>query len=387
VIVAVIDTGVDYLHSELAGSIWTNDDLAGNGIDDDGNGYVDDLYGWDFAYGDADPMDVHGHGTHVSGTIAAAQNGFGATGVAFGALIMPVQVLDIGGSGTWEAIADGIRYAVDNGADIINLSLGGGYSAIIASALAYADQMGVFVAAASGNDSASTPGYPAYHSGELDNVLSVGAHDVNDRRAWFSNRVGGSGAVQIDAPGAGVYSSVPGNTYATWDGTSMAAPHVAGVAALVLEANPNLTPSQLRALLVDGATRSILGSDSAGGLNAAMSVAMALDITAQAFGGDSDSAPAAGVQLANVLSIRAVDSLFGSDMNYMPARGIGIPSADCEPQMMNVPVTASTHALLGLVATDVHSADSDRDEVAPVDAAFESLWDEMDLELAGLQLV
>jgi hypothetical protein len=387
VIVAVIDTGVDYYHSELAGNIWTNDDIAGNGIDDDGNGYVDDYRGWDFAYGDNDPRDIDGHGTHVSGTIAAANNGLGATGVAFGALIMPVQVLDNSGWGSWDAVAAGIRYAVENGANVINLSLGGGYSTAVASALAYANQRGVFVAAAAGNDGASTPGYPAYHSVTLGNVLSVGAHDRNNSLASFSNRVGHSGAVQIDAPGAGVFSCVPGNSYDTWNGTSMASPHVAGVAALVLGANPNLTPSQLRQLLVDGATRTIYRSDSAGGLNSAVSVAMALNTTAQAFEVRTESVPVGGVQLASVSSIRAVDSLHTSDLNYMPAARIDSPSAVWEARMASMPVAGSQQASLRTVAMEVHSAGTDSDRIASVDVAFESLWDEMELELASLQLV
>jgi hypothetical protein len=386
VIVAVIDTGVDYSHFELAGNIWTNDDIAGNGIDDDGNGYIDDFYGWDFAYGDSNPMDVHGHGTHVAGTIAAANNGVGATGVAFGAMIMPVQVLDSDGYGSWDAVASGIRYAVDNGADIINLSLGGGYSSAIASALSYANDMGVFVAAAAGNDGESTPGYPAYHSGDFDNVLSVGAHDSDDSLAWFSNRVGDSGAVQIDAPGVDVYSTLPGNSYDSWSGTSMATPHVAGVAALVLGANPNLTPGQLRGLLVHGASRSIDGSDSVGGLNAAMSVAMALDTTAQAYGGENVATPPSGLQLANAMSIRAVDSFFEMNSNWVPARETGVRSAACQAHTLSLP-DATEQALLTVSTTESIPSRTNSIEAAAADAAFESLWGDMELDLADLQLV
>jgi subtilisin family serine protease len=376
VIVAVIDTGVDYYHSELAGSIWTNDDIAGNGIDDDGNGYIDDYHGWDFAYGDNNPLDVHGHGTHVAGTIAAAHNGIGANGVAFGALIMPVQVLDAEGSGTWEAVAAGIRFAVDNGAHIINLSLGGGYHTAIAGALAYANQMGVFVAAAAGNEAAAIPGYPAYHSGDFGNVLSVGAHNSSDTIAGFSNRVGNSGAVQIDAPGVGVFSCLPGNLYDSWNGTSLATPHVAGVAALVLESNPNLTPSQLRQMLVEGATRSIYGSDSAGGLNAAMSVALALNATPQTLAAATQPIPGAGSPAVNALSIRAVDRAF--DMGIDDNRGGHghSPSALREARLTSTPGASAEAALLGVVAAATDSNDAEDLRFTTIDAAFESLADE-----------
>lgn len=276
VIVAVIDTGVDYTHSDLNSNIWVNPgEIAGDGIDNDGNGYVDDVRGWDFVNNDNDPMDANGHGSHVAGTIAAENNGYGATGVAYSALIMPVQVLSASGSGSSLGVADGIRYAAANGADIINLSLGGGYSSSILAAIQYAESLGVFVVAAAGNEGASTPGYPAGHSATESNVLSVGAHDNNNNLASFSNRVGNSGAVQIDAPGVSIYSLYPGNRYARFSGTSMATPHVAGIAALALSANSNLTPSQLRAVLTDGANQTINGSDSIGGANAAYSVALA----------------------------------------------------------------------------------------------------------------
>ncbi len=121
----MVDTGVDYTHPDLDGNIWTNSrEIAGNGVDDDGNGYVDDVHGWDFVGNDNAPLDADGHGTHVSGTIAAENNGVGITGVAYNAKIMPVRVLDENGSGTNAAIAAGIRYAADNGARVINLSLG-----------------------------------------------------------------------------------------------------------------------------------------------------------------------------------------------------------------------------------------------------------------------
>jgi len=276
VVVAVIDTGVDVNHPDLMSQLWVNaGEIAGNGLDDDGNGYVDDLNGWDFASGDNNPDDGNGHGTHVAGTIAAAANGTGATGVAPDATIMPVRVLGNNGSGSMSSVASGIRYAVDMGADIINLSLGGSYSSVILAAIQYAVANNVLVVAASGNEYASTPGYPARFSSSLSSVISVGAYSSSGAIASFSNDVGNSGAVQVDAPGVGVYSTYPDGRYATMSGTSMAAPHVAGLAALALSANSSLTAAQLRSLIVAGANDSISGSDSAGGINAALTVALA----------------------------------------------------------------------------------------------------------------
>ena len=211
---------------------------------------MDDVFGWNFVNRNNNPNDENGHGTHVAGTIAAERNGIGATGVAYDAAIMPVKVLGDNGSGTDIGVASGIRYAVDNGADVINLSLGGGgNSRPIRSALEYALSNDVFVVIASGNESGSIPSYPAIHSRDLMNVISVGAHDSSERSAGFSNKVGSSRAVQIDAPGVGIYSTLPNNRVGRLNGTSMAAPHVAGVAALALSAKPDLGVSELKSLL------------------------------------------------------------------------------------------------------------------------------------------
>jgi subtilisin family serine protease len=275
-LVAVVDTGVDWDHPDLLSQIWVNaGEIAGNGVDDDRNGYVDDVRGWDFIGGDSNPDDGNGHGTHVAGTIAADNNGFGATGVAPDATIMPVRVLGSDGSGTSSGVAAGIRYAVDNGARIINLSLGGGFSSTILAAIQYAQQFDVLVVAAAGNESASTPGYPAVFSASLANVLSVGAYSSAGAIASFSNDVGTSGAVQVDAPGVSVYSTYAGARYARLSGTSMATPHVAGLAALALSANPNLSATELRARIVAGAVLAIGGSDSRGGVDASVTVAQA----------------------------------------------------------------------------------------------------------------
>ncbi len=276
VTVAVVDSGVDLSHPDLVHSIYVNPgEIPGNGIDDDQNGFIDDVHGWDFVSNDSNPNDGNGHGTHVAGTVAAANNGVGATGVAPQVKILPIRVLDDRGSGNSNSVAAGIRYAARMGADIINLSLGGSYSSAIDAAIDYAHSLGSIVIAAAGNESAAVPGFPARFSASKENVLSVGAVSSTEGLASFSNRVGSSGAQQVDAPGSGIYSTWLGGGYATLSGTSMAAPHVAGLAALALSANPNLTPAQLRSLITGGVTRRASGSDSLGLASSLTTVAYA----------------------------------------------------------------------------------------------------------------
>lgn len=255
VVVAVVDTGVDYTHPDLDGNIWVNTrEIAGNGIDDDRNGFIDDIRGWDFVQRDNTPTDPNGHGTHVAGTIAAENNSFGATGVAYNARIMPVRVLDTNGSGSSANIAAGIRYAANNGADVINLSLGGGFSSDIQSAVQYATQLGSVVVMASGNESQSQPSYPARLATQYG--IAVGAVDINKKVAGFSNDAGTTPLSYVVAPGVNIYSTTPNNTYSNYSGTSMATPHVAGVAALILSAKPDLTPAQVTSLLTGTASTS-----------------------------------------------------------------------------------------------------------------------------------
>ncbi|MFB2978225.1 S8 family serine peptidase [Microseira sp. BLCC-F43] len=248
IVVAVIDSGVDYTHPDLDNNIWVNsDEIPGNGKDDDGNGYIDDIRGWDFVNRDNDPMDIDGHGTHIAGIIAAEKNDFGVTGVAFNAKIMPVRVLNSSG-GTIADIAAGIRYAVDNGADVINLSLGGPFtSPEEAQAIQYAFDKGVVVVTAAGNDGGLQPVYPGRHS--TDFGITVGAVDRNNVMPYYSNHAGTRPLDYVVAPGVDVRSTFPGNRYEKGSGTSMAAPYVAGVAALVLSANPNLSPAQVETTL------------------------------------------------------------------------------------------------------------------------------------------
>lgn len=244
-VVAVIDTGVDYTHKDLADNIWVNEgEIPGNGIDDDGNGYVDDVYGVDFVDGDSDPMDEHGHGTHVAGIIAMTPGNGGGVGVAYGAKIMCVRAGQANGSFASTDIAKAIKYAADNGADVINMSFGGtGRSYLVESALQDAFPSCVLVAAA-GNDGlptndAQAAGYlfteDVYPAG-YKYVLGVMATDNNHSLAGFSNWdfAEGSGCeYEMAAPGVNIYSTLPGNRYACWSGTSMATPNVSAAAAIL----------------------------------------------------------------------------------------------------------------------------------------------------------
>ncbi|WP_339383323.1 S8 family peptidase [Oculatella sp. LEGE 06141] len=249
IVVAVVDTGMDVQHPDLKHNLWLNPgEVASNGIDDDGNGFIDDIHGWNFVDATSDLSDDDSHGTHVAGSIAAAANEFGVTGVAFGANIMPVKVLDQFGSGMAASIASGIRYAVDNGADVINLSLGGGYSADVRAAIEYAEANGSVVVMAAGNESAGSPAYPARLADRVG--IAVGAIAPDGTLADFSNRAGYKPLNYVVAPGVSVGSTLPQNQYGFSDGTSMAAPHVAGVVALLLSARPDLTPAQVKDIIV-----------------------------------------------------------------------------------------------------------------------------------------
>jgi subtilisin family serine protease len=258
IVVAVVDTGVDYTHPDLNDNIWRNaGEIAGNGIDDDRNGYIDDIRGWDFVVSDNNPMDMsfNGHGTHIAGAIAAERNNFGITGVAPNAKIMPVRVLPFFGSGSVNNIAAGIRYAADNGANVINLSLGNEFvpSNEVNNAIQYANNKGSVVVIAAGNSGDIQPAYPARNADNLG--MAVGSIDVRGRMADISNRAGSRPLDYLVAPGVEIVSTTPDEDYEARSGTSFATPHVAGVAALVLNANPNLTADQVEYILTTTANR------------------------------------------------------------------------------------------------------------------------------------
>lgn len=227
VVIAGVDTGVDCTHPDLQGKCYA---------------------GASFDPGAATPADNHGHGTHTAGTFAAVtNNSIGVSGVGYNAKILPVKVLSASGSGDHAAIASGIRWAADHGARVINLSLGGAYdSDTLRSAVSYAIGAHVVVVASAGNDGSRADLYPASYPG----VISVCATDENDRKASFSNF---ASSVDVCAPGVGILSTTRGSGYGTMSGTSMAAPHVAGLAALVLAAHPSWGVSQVKAAIENGA--------------------------------------------------------------------------------------------------------------------------------------
>ncbi len=264
--VAVVDSGADTAHPDLAANFWVNPGESGvkasNGLDDDANGYVDDVNGYDFADKDAQPLDANGHGTHVAGTIGArGDNGVGVTGVAWSSSLMVLRSLGADGSGTVADVLAAYDYARRNGARVVNLSLGGD-SGSQAERDALAAASGVLFVAAAGNggddgvgddnDTTATGSFPCEY--DLPNVICVAASDRNDRLASFSNF--GARTVDLAAPGVDIVSTYPTSStapngrYVFMDGTSMATPHVTGVAALALARAPRLTVRQLRDVLL-----------------------------------------------------------------------------------------------------------------------------------------
>lgn len=249
IIVAVIDTGIDYNHEDLSSNIWINPgEIPGNGMDDDGNGFIDDVRGWDFVNGDNDPMDDNSHGTHCAGTIAATgNNGTGVVGVNWSARIMPVKFLDAATSGTTTNAILAIQYATQMGAGIMSNSWGGsGYSQALKDAIAAAHEAGIVFVAAAGNIGANNDLMPHYPSSyEIPNIIAVAATDYNDELALFSNY--GLNSVELGAPGVLILSTVLDNNYTYKSGTSMATPYVAGVAALLATEDPGLTNEEIKA--------------------------------------------------------------------------------------------------------------------------------------------
>ncbi|MCB0323093.1 MAG: S8 family serine peptidase [Bdellovibrionales bacterium] len=262
IVVGVVDTGIDYNHVDLSANMWRNTAEYGGspGVDDDGNGYVDDIYGWNGVSNNGNPMDDQAstyHGTHCAGTIGAvSNNGIGITGVAWNVKLMALKFLGSNGSGATSDAIEVINYAITMRERGVNLRVlsnswgGGGYSQALFEAVQAANNVGIIFIAAAGNNNSnndSSPAYPANYTNP--NVISVAAVSSNGSRASFSNY--GATTVDLAAPGVSIYSTKRGNAYQSLNGTSMATPHVSGVAALVLSRYPQYNPSQLKAQLLD----------------------------------------------------------------------------------------------------------------------------------------
>lgn len=305
VVVAVIDTGVDYTHEDLVDNMWRNPgEIPGNNIDDDGNGYVDDVVGWDFVSKDNKPYDFTtsvwdmlfgggnpGHGTHCAGNVAArADNGKGVVGVAPNVKIMAIRFLSEKGQGTIADAVEAVKYGIDNGANVLSNSWGSEgddpndpATEMLKDAIRLAESKNILFVAAAGNghqgrgydnDNDSRPAYPASY--DMDTIVSVAAIDETGNLGSFSNW--GARGVDLAAPGVKVFSTMVGNKYsdividipgmvtATWDGTSMAAPHVSGAAALYLSKHPNASFREVKEALIRSVKRtSVLSSKTVSG--------------------------------------------------------------------------------------------------------------------------
>lgn len=249
VLVGVIDTGIDYGHVDLSGNMWINPyEIRDNGIDDDNNGYIDDVYGWDFINNDNDPMDDHSHGTHCAGTIGAiGNNSLGVVGANWSPKLMALKFLSADGSGNIADAILAIQYAIQMGAQLTNNSWGGGgYSQSLYDAIEAAGQAGQLFIAAAGNDYGNNndinPHYPSNY--DLECIIAVAATDHNDELAGFSNI--GPTSVDLGAPGVEILSTIPGNEYGLKSGTSMATPLVSGVASLIWAHAPNLSKDEVK---------------------------------------------------------------------------------------------------------------------------------------------
>lgn len=265
VIVAVIDTGVDLKHSDIKDNLWINKkEIPGNGKDDDQNGFVDDVHGYDFFAKDSEPQDETGaqnpgHGTHCSGIVGAVgDNGKGISGMSQRVSIMALRFLGADGSGDLMSAVEAIDYAIANGAQIISASWGASVSASqaqpITEAISRANDKNILFVAAAANDGKNNDRYDVYPANTpLPNVITVAASGNTDSKPSWSNY--GKAKVSLASPGEDIYSTLPLEHYGNLSGTSMATPLVSGLAALVLSHNPDLNPVQMKALLQASGTK------------------------------------------------------------------------------------------------------------------------------------
>ena len=331
VIVAVIDTGIRYTHQELSTQMWNNpDEIAGNGIDDDNDGYIDNVFGVDTVNFDGDPMDDNGHGTHCAGTIGAAANdGHAHVGVAWEVSLMACKFLSGDGWGYTSGAINAIDFAVANGARVLSNSWGGGgYSQSLYDAIVRARDAGaIFIAAAgnSGLDTDSQPNYPSCY--DVENIISVAAIDRNGFLASWSNY--GRDTVDVGAPGVDIFSSSSDSdsSYAYYSGTSMAAPHVSGIVALMLANNEELSSSEVKAQVISTsvaldslAERTVSGGlvNANNALNGGDDAQLELDLSISEnplrsgrseaiFAAVTDGGPVTGAQVSGTMNGKALD--------------------------------------------------------------------------------
>jgi subtilisin family serine protease len=357
-IVAVIDSGTDYTHPDLAANIWTNPNEVANGKDDDGNGVIDDLHGYNAPGKNGDPTDSGTHGTHVAGTVAAVgNNGTGVSGVAWEAQLMPCRFIS-GGFGTMADAIAAVTYADAQGARITQNSWGGtNPNQALIDALDASSALHICAAGNSGNDSDVKPLFPAAYP--LDNILAVAATDDKDQLASFSNY--GAQAVDLAAPGVNTYSTVPGGQYGTKSGTSMATPHVSGAASLVLTKFPDLTNEQLKDRLMFSTDRlpQLQGKVVSGGrLNLARALendpvspgsvtelkaekvdARSVGLKWKASGDDGNTGSAAAYEIAYSTKPFPADEFKNQPQVYTAA-----PKAAGQPEAVNFDLTPSASA-------------------------------------------
>jgi len=314
VIIGIVDTGVDWDHPDLNANIWINwNEIPGNGIDDDLNGFIDDIHGWDFGGATGTPdnnptEDQPWHGTHVAGISSAiTNNGIGISSIGFKSKLMPVKTTQgdqVGPNGPYILFGDeGIVYAADNGAKVINCSWGGSsYSIFAQEIINYATSVGSLVVGAAGNSGTNSSHYPSGY----DNVLSVASTNSNDTKSSFSTF---GPTIDVSAPGNGIYATWQNNTYNTLSGTSMASPLTAGLAALVWSVFPSFTPLQIGEQIrvnsdnVDGlnpAYTQLMGNGRINALNALSNMnsisvrAIEIEFSDEAPGGNGDGIFTAG---------------------------------------------------------------------------------------------
>ena len=299
VLVGVIDTGIDHTHPDLAANMWINpNEIAANGLDDDNNGYVDDVRGWDFANNDNNPMDDHLHGTHCAGTIGGVgNNGKGVVGVCWQVSLVGLKFLSSSGSGTISDATEAVAYGTQIGVDMTSNSWGGGgYSLLLKSTIDAAGTANILFIAAAGNESSNSDSEVSYPSGyDSASIIAVAATTRSDVLSYFSNY--GAATVDLAAPGSEIYSTAPSGGYATLSGTSMATPHVTGACALLLAHNPTLSPTAVKTALLSSVDPlpALKGLCVSGGrLNAARALQRSSELAVEPIGDFTFSMPMGG---------------------------------------------------------------------------------------------